>query len=201
MSTTVPDRAAEPPADGRERGSTTGEGPDVGALYARYWNLVVAYLRGQGAAEPEDLASEAFVGVVRNLHRFDGDEAAFRTWLLVIAHRRLVDQRRAQGRRPAEPVEPTRLTHLGASHASGIGDAEDEAMAALSTQRVVDALQRLTDDQRTVVLLHALGDLSLPEIARALGKRLSAVKSLHQRGLAAAARALGDPAQWEGSMP
>ena len=65
-----------------------------------------------------------------------------------------------------------------------------EALAALETARVVSALDALTDDQRTVVLLHAVGDLSLPQIAQVMGKRLGAVKSLHHRGLAAAARAL-----------
>jgi DNA-directed RNA polymerase specialized sigma24 family protein len=55
---------------------------------------------------------------------------------------------------------------------------------------VLGALERLTDDQRTVVLLHTVGGLSLPQIAETLGKRLAAVKSLHRRGLAAAARAL-----------
>jgi DNA-directed RNA polymerase specialized sigma24 family protein len=44
--------------------------------------------------------------------------------------------------------------------------------------------------------MHAVGDLSLPQIAEILGKRLGAVKSLHHRGLAAAARALGNPSEW-----
>ena len=55
---------------------------------------------------------------------------------------------------------------------------------------MLGALDRLTDDQRTVVLLHTVGGLSLPQISETLGKRLAAVKSLHRRGLAAAARAL-----------
>ena len=167
---------------------------DMGALYTRYWAMVVAYLRGQGAIDPEDVASEVFVGAMRTVNRFDGDEAAFRSWLLVIAHRRLVDQRRARARRPVEVQEPVRLARFVDRGAAG--NAEDEAVARLATRRVLRALEQLTDEQRTVVLLQTVGDLSLPEIADALGKRLGAVKSLHHRGLAAAARALGDPADW-----
>lgn len=170
---------------------------DLATQYLRYRAMVVAYLRGQGAHDPEDLASDAFVGAVRNLERFEGDEAAFRSWLLVIAHRRLVDQRRAQSRRPLEVRAPGVLTQL-ADRREG-GDAEDEAVTRLATRRVLRALEQLTDDQRTVVLLHAVGDLSLPQIAEVLGKRIAAVKSLHHRGLAAAARALGDPAAWSGA--
>jgi RNA polymerase sigma-70 factor (ECF subfamily) len=181
--------------------STTHDGArafgtaDFGVLYTRYWDTVVAYLRGQGAREPEDLAAEVFIGVLRNLGRFEGDEAAFRSWLLVIAHRRLVDHRRAQARRPVDVREPVQLARLVDRHPAG--NAEDEAVTRLATRRVVRALDQLTDEQRTVVLLHAVGDLSLPQIADALGKRLAAVKSLHHRGLAAAARALGDPSDWQ----
>src|SRR5215831_10144188 len=81
----------------------------IDELYSRYSGLVVGYLRAQGAVDPEDLASEVFVGVLRGLDRFDGDEAAFRSWLLVIAHRRLLDDRRRRGRKPADAVQPHRL--------------------------------------------------------------------------------------------
>jgi RNA polymerase sigma-70 factor (ECF subfamily) len=157
-------------------------------LYARYAGLVVAYLRGQGAPDPEDLASEVFVGVVRGLDSFEGDEAAFRSWLLVIAHRRLLDDRRRRGRKPSEAVQPDRLHAVPDPH--DLADVEETALARVANTRVLTALDQLTDDQRTVVLLHTVGGLTLPEISKLLGKRLAAVKSLHRRGLAAAARAL-----------
>jgi len=71
-----------------------------------------------------------------------------------------------------------------------MGDVEGAALERIGTARVLGALDELTDDQRTVVLLHTVGGLSLPQISQMLGKRLAAVKSLHRRGLAAAARAL-----------
>jgi len=157
-------------------------------LYTRYSGLVVAYLRGQGAADPEDLASEVFVGVLRNLDSFEGDEAAFRSWLLVIAHRRLLDERRRRGRKPADAVQPHRLHAV--PDKGQMGDVEGAALERIGTARVLGALEELTEDQRTVVLLHTVGGLTLPQISEMLGKRLAAVKSLHRRGLAAAARAL-----------
>src|SRR6476660_9376466 len=95
-------------------------------LYTRYSGLVVAYLRGQGAADAEDLASEVFVGVLRNLDSFEGDEAAFRSWLLVIAHRRLLDERRRRGRKPADAVQPHHL-HAVPDH-SRLADVETAAL-------------------------------------------------------------------------
>ena len=168
-------------------------------LYVRYAGLVVAYLRGQGASDAEDLASEVFVGVVRGLDSFEGDEAAFRSWLLVIAHRRLLDERRRRGRKPTEAVQPHLLHAVPDSHE--LADVEEAALARLGTAHVLDALDQLTDDQRTVVLLHTVGGLTLPQISTMLGKRLAAVKSLHRRGLAAAARALNTAPDVSGVEP
>lgn len=182
------------PSPRGERGTgltETSPALQLDQLYARYWNLVIAYLRGQGVVDPEDLASEAFVGVVRGLDNFEGDEAAFRSWVLVIAHRRLLDERRRHWRRPSDAVQPDRLHHI--AEPGPMGRVEEEALDRVGTARVVAALDQLTDDQRTVVLMHTLGGLTLPQIAQALQKRLSAVKSLHRRGLAAAARTLGEP--------
>ena len=167
---------------------------DLSDLYARHSRMVLGYLRGQRAADPEDLMSEVFIGVFRGLDTFVGDDDAFRSWVLVIAHRRLLDERRRLGRRPSSAVEPKRLNELVDAHERG--DVEEEALERLATTRVLQALDALTDDQRTVVLLHTVGGLGLPQIAAMLGKRLGAVKSLHHRGLAAAARSIGSPAEW-----
>ena len=71
--------------------------------------VVHGYLRLQGATEPEDLTSEVFLAVLRNLGSFDGDEPGFRSWVFTIAHRRLLDERRRAVRRPA----PAPLEHAG----------------------------------------------------------------------------------------
>jgi RNA polymerase sigma factor (sigma-70 family) len=146
-------------------------------VYDRFSPLVVGYLRLQGAVEPEDLTSEVFLGVFRNLSSFTGDEAGFRSWLLTITHRRLQDERRRLGRRP-DTVE-----FDAASHSAARGDVEQEALAELGTDRVCELLQTLSADQRTVLLLRIVGDFSLEQVATAMGKRPGAVKQLQRRGL------------------
>ncbi|MFQ5968029.1 MAG: RNA polymerase sigma factor, partial [Acidimicrobiia bacterium] len=56
---------------------------------------VTAYLRSRGAYEAEDVTGQVFLELARSIHRFEGDRAAFRSWVFVIAHRRLIDERRA----------------------------------------------------------------------------------------------------------
>ena len=61
-------------------------------------------------------------------------------------------------------------------------------MEGLSVERVRHVLDRLTPDQRDVLLLRVLGGLTIDEIAFVLGRRSGAVKMLQARGLAAIRR-------------
>lgn len=149
------------------------------ALYRGLAGSVTGYLASRGAAEPEDLASETFLQVARNIQSFDGDEAAFRSWVFVIAHRRLIDSRRARGRRPA--ITP--LTDLETDHPGG--DVEDEAVGRLATVEMEAAFAKLTDIQRDVLALRIIGHLTLEETAEVVGKRVGAVKAAQRRGLLA----------------
>lgn len=162
-----------------------GAGWAATRLYEDLAGTVRGYLRLQGATEPDDLTSEVFVGVLRGLGRFDGDEAAFRSWVFTIAHRRLTDERRRAGRRPVT----TPLT--GTEPVLG-GDVEAEALAGLADPVLREAIEQLTPDQRDVVLLRVVADLSLEETATVVGRGVNAVKQLQRRGLLALRRALPD---------
>ena len=75
-------------------------------LYTDLAPAVTSYLRLHGALEPDDLASETFIGVFTGLGGFSGDEAALRAWVYTIAHRRLVDDWRRRSRRPGMRAPP-----------------------------------------------------------------------------------------------
>lgn len=153
------------------------------ALYRELAGPLLGYLRSRGAREPEDLVGEVFLQLARNIGTFKGTEANFRSWAFVVAHHRLIDERRANGRRPVQAMEDSSLERLGAT-----GDAEEEAMAALSADRVRELLDRITPEQREVLLLRVLGGLTHDEVAEAMGKTTGAVKQLQRRGLAALKR-------------
>ena len=150
-------------------------------IYGDLAGPVIGYLRVHGAADPEDVAGEAFLQVVRDLPRFRGDERDFRAWVFTIVHRRLVDERRRRGRRPAAPM-PEGLDLPG-------GDVVEDAQTRLDRRRVLDLLGELPPDQRSVLLLRILGDMTIEEIAGAVGKRPGAVKALQRRALNRVGRA------------
>jgi RNA polymerase sigma factor (sigma-70 family) len=139
---------------------------------------VAGYLRVQGVDDVDDVTSEAFLGVVRGISRFHGDEQQFRSWVFVIAHHRLQDHRRQRYRRP-------RAEELSEAHAPAAGDAETDALGALGTARVYAVCARLAPDQRDVVLLRIIADLTVDDVAAVLGKTRGAVKALQRRGFEA----------------
>jgi RNA polymerase sigma factor (sigma-70 family) len=145
---------------------------------------VAGLFRAQGIDEPDDLTSEVFVGVLRNLAWFDGDARSFRSWVFTIAYRRLADERRRRARRPAtlpladrpEPAAPD--------------DVHADVERSLATARVRALCDRLVPAQRDVLLLRVFGDLTVDQVAGVVGRSRGAVKALQRRGYATIARLL-----------
>jgi RNA polymerase sigma-70 factor, ECF subfamily len=152
-------------------------------LYRGLHPRILRYLRALEPSEAEDVASEVWLDVARALDRFDGDEQAFRAWAFTIARRRLVDLRRHRARRPAIPTPMEGIIEHG-----GIGDAEQEAMTALTTEVAIARIATLPSNQAEVVLLRVLADLSVREVAAIVGKRPGTVRVLQHRALRRLAR-------------
>lgn len=155
-------------------------------LFHTFAPRVHGYLRSHGVTEPDEVTNDVFLAVFRSLDRFAGDEQAFRAWTFTIARNRLVDEYRRQARRvrtvPGEDMVEY-PEHAG-------GDVEAEALTNIGSEWAVDLIRRLAPDQRDVLLLRILADLTIDQIADVVGKRPGAVKALQRRGLAAAKRIL-----------
>jgi RNA polymerase sigma-70 factor (ECF subfamily) len=171
--------------DGLLAAARRGDEAAWAEIWAELSPAVLGYLRGQNLPDPEDTLSEAFLQAARDLHKFDGDWEQFRAWVFTISHHRLIDARRHAARRPvelmAEPPEPERMP---------ASDAAEEALERISAEHVRQVLETLSPDQRDVLLLRIVGDLTLEQCADALGKRTGAVKQLQRRGLASIQRQL-----------
>ena len=151
----------------------------AGDAYRALAPHVLAYLRAQRVGDPEDLLGEVFLQVARDIGRFSGDSAALRRWVFAIAHNRVLDARRRAARRPqvsdgAVPEVPVPM------HAP---DPVDPAL--------LSALESLTPEQREVILLRFVADLSLEDVAKMTKRGVGAVKALQHRALASLGKELG----------
>lgn len=153
-------------------------------IWQRHAATVLGYLRGRGIPDAEDLTSDVFVAVFERLPTFSGDDDDLRAFVFTVAHHKMVDDVRRRSRR-GETVP-----YDGASDDRATPSAEADALAALGDSRVRDLLAALSPDQRDVVLLRVVADLSLAQTAEIVGKRVNTVKALQHRGLAALRRML-----------
>jgi RNA polymerase sigma factor (sigma-70 family) len=156
----------------------------VEAVYDALAPAVLGYFRAQRMADPEGLTGDVFVSVARRLRDFDGDDEALRRWVFTIAHHRRVDEIRRAAR------QPTTTTTDGL-------DLEGPPLEDPLDPALVRALATLTDEQRQVVVLRHVADLSVADVARITGHSEGSVKMLCSRGLEALAGQLApaaDPA-------
>ena len=154
-----------------------GAGWAFEVLYRDLAPVVTGYLRLHGAVEPDDLASETFIGVFTGLAGFTGDEAALRSWVFTIAHRRLVDDWRRRSRRPQLTDDAEDLSGLVG------GDVEDDVLVRTGAEDVHRLCAGLPDDQRAVLLLRILADLTVEQVAQVMDRSLASIKALQRRGL------------------
>lgn len=155
-------------------------------IYEALAGPVAGYLRNQGVREPEDATSEVFLAVFARLPGFTGTEPQFRSWVFTIAHHKIVDERRRRARRP----DTAPLEDPGEAALAPAVPAEDEALNRIGAERVHRMLDGLTPDQRDVINLRIIADLSVEQVAALLGKPSGAIKALQRRGLDALRRQL-----------
>jgi RNA polymerase sigma-70 factor (ECF subfamily) len=144
---------------------------DAGVVYRELAPAVLGYLRAQRVTDPEDVLGEVFLQVARDVHRVRGDEGAVRRWVFSVARHRVIDDARRRGRRPRVADQ-------------GMPDLPTGADLEPFDTVLVAALQRLTPDQREVIVLRFVADLSLETVARITHRRVGAVKALQHRALA-----------------
>jgi RNA polymerase sigma-70 factor (ECF subfamily) len=167
-----------------------------GVLIAQYgqplYSLIARSL--QDPADAADITQEVFIKVFRSVRSFNG-EASLRTWLYRIALREASNQRRWWTRHKRQeltidaPVAPGEDVDdgmcLSATLMDRAGSPFDLTVSAELKARVEDALRKLPEAFRTVVVLREMEGFSYEEIAEIVEVPAGTVKSRLTRGRAA----------------
>ncbi|MFI2373067.1 RNA polymerase sigma factor [Streptomyces sp. NPDC018833] len=148
-------------------------------VYRAVHPRLIGYVRTLiGESDAEDVASEAWLQIARDLDRFSGDADRFRGWAARIARNRALDHIRMRGRRPAVGGDETELTGKPAE-----SDTADEAMESITTDSTMALIAQLPQDQAEAVVLRVVVGLDAKSAAQTLGKRPGAVRTAAHRGL------------------
>lgn len=140
-----------------------------------------------GPADVEDVTSEAWLQIARDLPAFRGDGDSVRGWAARIARNRALDHLRARSRRPVTGGSVDELVPL-----PDTADTAGEALEALATDRALAVIAMLPREQAEAVLLRVVMGLDSTSAARVLGKRAGSVRMATHRGLRRLAELLED---------
>lgn len=167
--------------DGNENGFTT-----LWRFHnSRLTRFVQSKLYGS-TIDPDEVVSETWLNVARDIRSFKGEPTEFAAWLYTIARNRIIDAVRIRDRqvRPTAEIEeafwiPSPVT------------VEKEFEGNESVQRIVAAIQQLPPAQAEILLLRLISDLSVEETAKIVKKSSNSVRVLAHRGLTSLKEILG----------
>lgn len=186
MSAQVAKRQTTEPAPAEQ---VRGEGEDalgsseLARIYEQHFRFVWRSARrlGVGEATVDDVVQEVFLVVHRQLSTFER-RSSLKTWLYGILRHVVRNHLRHAGRRRHEPLEE-----------ASVGDGTspfEEAARAQAVTLLAELLDELDDDKREVFVLAELEEMSVPEIAEALGVKMNTVYSRLRLARRAVERAL-----------
>jgi RNA polymerase sigma-70 factor, ECF subfamily len=163
-----------------------GDADAFRALYRDAHPRLLRYLHALVGDDAEDVASETWLQVTRDLAGFTGDYDGFRGWIATIARHRAMDLLRRNARRP--PAIPVPVESLSGRAAAD--DTAEGAMETVSTGAALALIATLPADQAEAVLLRTVLGLDAAAAGRVLGKRPGAVRTAAYRGLRTLAKHL-----------
>ncbi|MET8355230.1 RNA polymerase sigma factor [Micromonospora sp. NPDC005206] len=145
-------------------------------LYRTLQPNLLRYLTALVGADAEDVASETWLQISRDLPSFTGGD--FRAWTVTIARNRAMDHLRRQSRRPSLPVPMHALSEL-----AGDADTAERAGETIGTDAALSLIAMLPPREAEAVLLRAVIGLDAETAGRVLGRRPGAVRTAAHRGL------------------
>jgi RNA polymerase sigma-70 factor (ECF subfamily) len=146
----------------------------LASLYDEYFDRIAHYIYARigDSNEAEDLAGEVFLRALESLKSYKERGIPMQAWLFRIAHNASVDYLRKKGKVASVPIDAVTVV-----------DKEDPAAVAerkIEMEKVGEAMQRLTPEQREVVQLRFFGGLSSKEVGAILKKSDGAVREMQR---------------------
>ena len=152
-------------------------GNRLAGLYDEYFDRIARYIyvRIGDRNEAEDLAGEVFVKALESLKSYKERGIPMQAWLYRIAHNLVVDHLRKATKRKTVPIDTVQI-ETGE-------DPVATAEKSIEIERVNEAMQKLTPEQREVVRLRFFGDLSSKEVGAIMRKSDGAVREMQRAAI------------------
>lgn len=160
-----------------------GDPAAIAELYEQYWGLVFrfCYRRTSSTHMAEDLATDVFVRLIKKVDTFEWRGQQISAWLLVVARNMIADRYKSKA------YQKEVHSGVGADYASDYPafepSPEDTATDLITHETIIRMMDQLSPDQRDVLRLRFLCEMSMEEVAAEMGKNVSSVKALQFRAV------------------
>jgi len=146
-------------------------------LFEEHFDQIMRYVSARvgNFADAEDLAGEVFVKATVSIDKYKERGAPIQAWLFKIAHNLVIDYRRRKSKIEFVPI--------AGIQASDNQDVARIAESMVEYERVIKVLDKLTNDQRQVIELRFLGELTAEETAKVMGKKSGTVRQVQSIAL------------------
>jgi RNA polymerase sigma-70 factor, ECF subfamily len=164
-----------------------GDGEAFGQLYDRYFDTVYRfiYFRVNDRTLAEDFTSETFLRALRRISTISYQGRDIGAWFITIARNIILDHvKSARNRLEVTTGETIEGDDLAQSTESAV-------LEVLTSERLMQAVRQLGDEQRECVMLRFIQGLSVAETAQVMGKNDGAIKALQHRAVRKLADLIG----------
>ncbi len=153
-------------------------------LYEENFDKIYRYivLKIGDRTEAEDMTQQVFLNALKSISSYRWKGMPFSSWLYRIAHNQVVDYYRKKSKRATVPLDE--------SIKAGDDDPQRTAERVVEIEELALATKKLTGAQQEVISLRFAAELSVAEVAKAMGKSVGAVKALQHSAIAALRRVM-----------
>lgn len=152
-------------------------------LYEEHFDKIYRYvtLKIGNETEAEDMTQQVFLNALQSISSFKWKGIPFSAWLFRIAHNQVVDYWRSK-KRTTVPLDESLVSN----------DNNPQLLTEqkLDIEQLILATKQLTESQRDVISLRFAGELSIAQVAKAMGKSQGAVKALQHSAIVALRKTL-----------
>lgn len=155
-------------------------------IYQEYYPKVFGYLRSrvERIQDAEDLAQTVFIKVYSKMDMFDSEKSSISTWIFNITRNTLIDHQRSMSFRNHDEIPETMTDDSE--------DALDGLINEEALDRLADALEQLTDEERDLIIMHYYNNYTMLKIADMMCRPYGQIKRLHVKAIQKLKKYLAD---------
>lgn len=150
---------------------------DTEKICTEFYPKVYQYLvnRLGNIEDAEDMAQTVFLKIYTKLDTFDASKSSLSTWIFNITRNTLIDHQRSMTLRLHDEIPETVA-------AEGI-DMLDNLIMEQEQEQLADALEKLTREERDLIILHYYNEYTLLKVAELMRRPYGQIKRLHMKAL------------------